>query len=138
MAISFGVATASLAAKDSFVAFKPKNFDKIADVAKDPQGRYYALRLNMIDLFVRSDLVAPADVPKSWSELTDAKYKGKLVIADPSFTAVQVAVVATLSLALAAGATLAEAAALANQAAGIVVGKFGPATLTAAELVASF
>jgi D-beta-D-heptose 7-phosphate kinase/D-beta-D-heptose 1-phosphate adenosyltransferase len=39
-------------------------------------------------------------------------------------------VVATLSLALAAGATLAEAAALANQAAGIVVGKFGPATLT--------
>ena len=47
-------------------------------------------------------------------------------------------VVATLSLALAAGATLAEAAALANQAAGIVVGKFGPATLTAAELTASF
>ena len=43
-------------------------------------------------------------------------------------------VVATLTLALAAGATLAEAAALANQAAGIVVGKFGPATLTAAEL----
>ncbi len=47
-------------------------------------------------------------------------------------------VVATLSLALAAGATIAEAAALANQAAGIVVGKFGPATLTAAELSSSF
>jgi rfaE bifunctional protein kinase chain/domain len=47
-------------------------------------------------------------------------------------------VVATLTLALAAGSTLAEAAALANQAAGIVVGKFGPATLTAAELSASF
>ncbi len=47
-------------------------------------------------------------------------------------------VVATLALALAAGATLAEAAALANHAAGIVVGKFGPATLTAEELVASF
>jgi D-beta-D-heptose 7-phosphate kinase/D-beta-D-heptose 1-phosphate adenosyltransferase len=47
-------------------------------------------------------------------------------------------VAATLSLALAAGATMTEAAALANQAAGIVVGKFGPATLTAAELSASF
>jgi rfaE bifunctional protein kinase chain/domain len=47
-------------------------------------------------------------------------------------------VVATLTLALAAGATRAEAAALANQAAGIVVGKFGPATLTVAELAASF
>jgi D-beta-D-heptose 7-phosphate kinase/D-beta-D-heptose 1-phosphate adenosyltransferase len=44
-------------------------------------------------------------------------------------------VVATLALALAAGATLAEAATLANHAAGIVVGKFGPATLTAAELL---
>ena len=47
-------------------------------------------------------------------------------------------VVATLALALAAGATLAEAATLANHAAGIVVGKFGPATLTADELGASF
>jgi D-glycero-beta-D-manno-heptose-7-phosphate kinase len=44
-------------------------------------------------------------------------------------------VAATLALALAAGATLAEAATLANHAAGIVVGKFGPATLTAAELL---
>ncbi len=47
-------------------------------------------------------------------------------------------VVATLALALAAGASLAEAATLANHAAGIVVGKFGPATLTAEELGASF
>lgn len=47
-------------------------------------------------------------------------------------------VVATLALALAAGATIAEAAALANQAAGIVVGKFGPATVTAGELTQSF
>ncbi|HEX3646413.1 MAG TPA: PfkB family carbohydrate kinase [Vicinamibacterales bacterium] len=46
-------------------------------------------------------------------------------------------VVATLALALAAGATTAEAAVLANQAAGIVVGKFGPATVTAEELLAS-
>lgn len=47
-------------------------------------------------------------------------------------------VMAALALALAAGATLTEAAALANQAAGIVVGKFGPATVTAAELLAAF
>ncbi len=47
-------------------------------------------------------------------------------------------VIATLALALAAGATLAEAARLANHAAGIVVGKFGPATLSATELTESF
>jgi D-beta-D-heptose 7-phosphate kinase/D-beta-D-heptose 1-phosphate adenosyltransferase len=47
-------------------------------------------------------------------------------------------VVATLALALAAGATLTEAAVLANYAAGVVVGKFGPATITQAELLGAF
>jgi rfaE bifunctional protein kinase chain/domain len=44
-------------------------------------------------------------------------------------------VIATLALALAAGATSAEAAALANHAAGVVVAKFGPATLSVEELL---
>jgi D-beta-D-heptose 7-phosphate kinase/D-beta-D-heptose 1-phosphate adenosyltransferase len=47
-------------------------------------------------------------------------------------------VIATLALGLAAGATLAEAAVLANHAAGIVVGKFGAATVSPAELLAEF
>jgi D-beta-D-heptose 7-phosphate kinase/D-beta-D-heptose 1-phosphate adenosyltransferase len=46
-------------------------------------------------------------------------------------------VVATLALSLAAGATLEEAAALANYAAGVVVGKFGPATVSPEELIAA-
>lgn len=44
-------------------------------------------------------------------------------------------VIATLAVALAAGATLGEAARLANEAAGIVVGKFGPATVSQTELL---
>jgi D-beta-D-heptose 7-phosphate kinase/D-beta-D-heptose 1-phosphate adenosyltransferase len=44
-------------------------------------------------------------------------------------------VVATLAVALAAGASLTEAAVLANHAAGVVVGKFGPATLSRDELI---
>jgi D-beta-D-heptose 7-phosphate kinase/D-beta-D-heptose 1-phosphate adenosyltransferase len=47
-------------------------------------------------------------------------------------------VIATLASALAAGATLVEAAMLANHAAGIVVGKVGTAVATAEELIASF
>lgn len=43
-------------------------------------------------------------------------------------------VVATLALALASGASLSDAARLANRAAGIVVGKFGAATVTKDEL----
>ncbi|MFN2454761.1 MAG: D-glycero-beta-D-manno-heptose-7-phosphate kinase [Pyrinomonadaceae bacterium] len=47
-------------------------------------------------------------------------------------------VIATLALALSAGATMLEAAILANHAAGIVVGKLGTATATAEELINSF
>jgi D-beta-D-heptose 7-phosphate kinase/D-beta-D-heptose 1-phosphate adenosyltransferase len=46
-------------------------------------------------------------------------------------------VIATMALAVAAGATLAEAARLANEAAGISVSKFGPAVVTPAELLAA-
>jgi D-glycero-beta-D-manno-heptose-7-phosphate kinase len=44
-------------------------------------------------------------------------------------------VIATMAVALAAGATMTEAASLANQAAGLSVGKFGPATVSVAELL---
>lgn len=47
-------------------------------------------------------------------------------------------VIATLAAAMAAGATVLEAANLANHAAGIVVGKVGTATTTADELLATF
>lgn len=43
-------------------------------------------------------------------------------------------VIATMTLALAAGASLMDAARLANRAAGVVVGKFGPATVSIDEL----
>jgi D-beta-D-heptose 7-phosphate kinase/D-beta-D-heptose 1-phosphate adenosyltransferase len=47
-------------------------------------------------------------------------------------------VIATLAAALASGATMLEAATLANHAAGIVVGKVGTATATGTELLAIF
>ena len=47
-------------------------------------------------------------------------------------------VMATLALALAAGAAMEESAILANHAAGIVVGKVGTATVSRAELLADF
>ena len=47
-------------------------------------------------------------------------------------------VIATLALAVAAGATMAEAARLANEAAGIVVGRFGAATVSPDELKGRF
>lgn len=71
--------------------------------------------------------------------LLDARIEGYLPAAAREVADVTGAgdtVIAMLALSLAAGASLPEAAWLANQAAAIVVGKFGPATITRAELTA--
>ena len=79
------------------VPFRPMHFDKIPAEAKDPQGYHVAQRLNLLAIVARTDRVAPADLPRSWTDLVDPKYKGKMVMPDPSFTANQLMVVGTLS-----------------------------------------
>jgi D-beta-D-heptose 7-phosphate kinase/D-beta-D-heptose 1-phosphate adenosyltransferase len=53
-------------------------------------------------------------------------------------TGVQDTVIATMALAGAGGASMEEAAILANHAAGLVVGKVGTATVNPSELIADF
>jgi iron(III) transport system substrate-binding protein len=90
-------AAAAMTKKGMFVAFKPKNFDKIPDAAKDPNGNFIAQRLNMMTLYLRNDKVAAADEPATWDALTDPKYKGKMVMAHPSYTSLLVSVVGMTS-----------------------------------------
>lgn len=90
-------AAAALARKGIFVAFKPKNFNKIPDAVKDPNGYYIAQRLNMLAIAVRGDKVPPTDRPKTWSDLVNPKFKGMMVMPDPSFTSLQLVAVGTLS-----------------------------------------
>ena len=71
-----------------------------------------------------SDAAADGSIPSIAREVSDVTGAGDTVVA-------------TLALAMAAGASLPEAAVLANHAAGIVVGKFGPATVTPRELLES-
>ncbi|MEA2937754.1 MAG: iron(III) transport system substrate-binding protein, partial [Alphaproteobacteria bacterium] len=86
-------AASALNKKGYFVNFKPKNFDKIPNEAKAADGSFVGQRLNMMTHYLRSDKVAAADEPKTWDDFTAAKYKGKLVMTDPSFTSLQVSVV---------------------------------------------
>ena len=71
----------------------------------------------------------PVYVETAAREVYDVTGAGDTVIA---------ALAAVLAAALAAGATMVEAATIANHAAGIVVGKVGTATATADELIATF
>src|SRR4051795_13712913 len=69
-------AAAMLTRKGIFVAFKPKNFDKVPDAAKDKDGNFVPQRLNLMTNYIRSDKVPVADEPKTWADLADPKYKG--------------------------------------------------------------
>jgi iron(III) transport system substrate-binding protein len=95
--ISDPAAMSMLIKRDLLVPFKPKNFDKIPDAAKDKDGNYIAQRLNMMTIYIRQDKVSAADEPKTWNDLANPKYKGKLVMTDPSFTSLQVSVVGMMA-----------------------------------------
>jgi iron(III) transport system substrate-binding protein len=81
--------------RDLLVPFRPKNFDKVRDEVKDPKGYHIAQRLNLVGMVTRTDKVTAP--PRNWTDLTDAKYKGQMVMADPSYTAIQLMIVGTLS-----------------------------------------
>ena len=80
-----------------FAPFRPDGFDKVHESARDPQGHWIAQRIHLIGMVVRHDKVAEKDRPKTWSDLKNPKYKGMMVMPDPSFTAIQLLVVAGLS-----------------------------------------
>jgi len=79
------------------VAFKPKNFEKVPAEFKNKDGYAVAQRLNLLGIVVRSDLLPDRDRPKDWPDLLNPKYKGKMVMPDPSFTANQLMVVGMLA-----------------------------------------
>jgi len=95
LTISDPAAASMLIKRDMLVPFRPRNFDKVPDAVKDPRGYHVAQRLNLVGIVARAD--RGLDLPKNWTDLTDPKYKGKLVMPDPSYTAIQLMVVGTLS-----------------------------------------
>ena len=97
MTMSDAGAANGLTKQGLFEPFKPEGFDKVVPEARDRDGRWIAQRLSIVGIPIRSDKVAEKDVPKTWSDLKHAKYKGLMVMPDPSFTAIQLIVVGMLS-----------------------------------------
>ena len=95
LTISDPAAAGMLIKRDLLVPFRPKNFDKVRDDVKDPKGYHVAQRLNLVGIVIRTDKVSSP--PRNWTDLTDPKYKGQMVMADPSYTAIQLMIVGTLS-----------------------------------------
>ncbi len=83
--------------KGLFVPFKATDFDKVPAEVKDPDGYHVAQRLNVMAMYVRDDKLPAADRPKTWTDLVQPKYKGKMVMADPSFSSLLVTIVGMLA-----------------------------------------
>ena len=79
-----------------FLMFKDQGWltpavpDDVAKVwpaeARDPDGQFAAYRAHLSVLAYRTDLVKPDDAPKTWTDLLDPKYKGKIVKGHPGYS----------------------------------------------------
>ena len=72
------------AVKSYLVPYKNANDANFAEGFKDPENRWYASSMPLQTFMYNTDLLKGDEVPKSWYDLADPKYKGKIVLANPS------------------------------------------------------
>ncbi len=72
---------------DLFESYTVK-VDDIPALLKDTRSnpKYYGMSMPIQAFIVNTDLLTPAEYPKSWKDLADPKYKGKIVMANPSMS----------------------------------------------------
>ncbi|KIX13033.1 extracellular solute-binding protein [Dethiosulfatarculus sandiegensis] len=70
--------------KDLVAPFKPVNFEKLPDVFRDPEGRWFTIHKLTIAFLVNKKLVKNA--PASWEDLLKPEYKKSVVYLDPRTT----------------------------------------------------
>ena len=53
---------------------------------RDPDGTYASVRFTLMPIGINTNLVKPEDAPKSFADLLDPKWSGKIVKAHPSYS----------------------------------------------------
>ncbi|MDO8876520.1 MAG: ABC transporter substrate-binding protein [Pseudolabrys sp.] len=82
----FAASGVDAVAKDVVAPFKPVNFDKLPDVFRHPEGKWFTIHTLTIAFVVNKKLVK--DVPQSWADLLKPEYKNSVVYLDPRSTGV--------------------------------------------------
>ncbi len=72
--------------KDVVAPFKPVNFDKLPDVFRHPEGKWFTIHALTIAFVVNTKLAKT--VPQSWADLLKPEYKNSIVYLDPRSTGV--------------------------------------------------
>lgn len=82
----FAASAVDAVAKDVVAPFKPVNFDKLPDVFRHPDGKWFTIHSLTIAFVVNTKLVKT--VPQSWADLLKPEYKNAVVYLDPRSTGV--------------------------------------------------
>jgi iron(III) transport system substrate-binding protein len=74
--------------KKLLAQYTPAGVEKFPSGFKDRDGYYFGLRATVNCIAYNTKLVPAAEAPKSWKDLLDPKWKGKLVTAHPGYSGV--------------------------------------------------
>lgn len=66
--------------------YKPEGFDKIKDGFKDDEGYWISKGITVVGFLVNGELLKEKglEVPKTWEELINPKYKDEIIMANPA------------------------------------------------------
>lgn len=71
---------------DLLMPYKVREDAAFAAGVKDADGKYYGFSYNIQAFIVNTSLLPLADAPKSWKDLGEKKYDGKIVLANPALS----------------------------------------------------
>jgi len=80
----FGGSAIDAADKGLVEGFKPVNFDKLPEVYREKDGRWFIIHQLTVAFLVNTKLVK--NVPQSWADLARPEYKNSIVYLDPRST----------------------------------------------------
>jgi iron(III) transport system substrate-binding protein len=77
-----------LKSEGRLLTYRPENADKVLPIFRnmDPDNQYHATSGAIIVIAYRSDKIGAADAPKTWTDLLDPKFKGKLSFGHPAYS----------------------------------------------------
>ena len=74
--------------KKLLLKYTPAGIDGFPAAFKDKDGYHYGLRATVNVIAYNSKIISAAEAPKTWKDLLDPKWKGKLVTAHPGYSGV--------------------------------------------------